>query len=192
VASVAGFWTRAVVVAGLLVGLQACETMKVNSDYDRSVSFTGYDTFSWISEHPMVSHAPEVSPIAERRIQDAIVDTLGAKGIRYVPNQADADFVVGFSVGSREKVSVTSTTYPVAYRGVYRWGGMYYNDVDVRQYTEGRLAIDVFDTREKRPVWHGYVTKNVTSSDQNKREELIREAVAKILAGFPPGVASAQ
>ena len=90
-------------------------------------------------------------------------------------------------VGARERVSVTSTPYPVAYRGAWRWGRAYYNDVDVRQYTEGRLAIDIFDAKEKRPVWHGYATANVSSAtDRAERQALLREAVTKILAEFPP------
>jgi len=180
---------------GALFSITACESIQVNSDYDHDVSFASYKTFSWISEHPMVSKATEVSPLAEGRIQRAIADNLTRKGIRYVADQAKADLVIAFSVGAREKVSVTSSPYPAgvwpgAY-GYHGWGGAYYNDVDVRQFTEGRLAIDVFDMGQKRPVWHGYGTKNVTSAMRKDPEAAIREAVTAILKDFPPGAPKA-
>lgn len=169
-----------------LAGLPACETIKVVSDHDPSFSFAGYDSYAWISEHPMVSSAQGINPLLEGRIMAVIQESLGQKGMKLVADPAQADFVVAFGVGARDRVSVTSTPYPVAYRGAWRWGGAYYNDVDVRQYTEGRLAIDIFDADEKRPVFHGYATANISGADQAKRQQMLREAVARILAEFPP------
>jgi len=179
---------------GALLALAGCESFKVNADYDHDVAFGNYRTFSWISDRPMISKATEVSPLAEGRIQRAITDNLSSKGIRYVADQAKADFVVAFSVGAREKISVTSSPYPAgvwpgAY-GYHGWGYGYYNDVDVRQFTEGRLAIDVFDVAQKRPVWHGYATKNVTSAMRKDPEKTVNEAVTAIFKDFPPGVAA--
>ena len=170
-----------------LTALPGCETIKVVSDHDPSFSFSGYDSFAWMSAHPMVTAGPGMNPLIEGRIMAVITETMRAKGISLVPTAEQADFVVSFSVGARERVSVTSTPYPVAYRGAWRWGRAYYNAVDVRQDTEGRLAIDIFDAKEKRPVWHGYATANVSSAtDRAERQALLREAVTKILAEFPP------
>jgi len=63
----------------------------------------------------------------------------------------------------------------------------YYQDVDVREYTEGRLAIDLFDVRRRRPVWHGYGTRSLTGREVKDPEKLIGAAVTAILADFPPG-----
>ena len=167
--------------------LSGCETIRVVSDHDPEFSFAGYDRFAWMSEHPMIAAGPGTNPLLEGRIMAAITETMRAKGVSLVPTAEQADFVVSFSVGARDRVSVTSTPYPAAYRGAWRWGRTYYNDVDVRQYTEGRLAIDIFDAREKRPVWHGYATANISSiTDRAERQALLREAVSKILAEFPP------
>ena len=178
-----------------LLAVGACESIKVNSDYEHDVAFASYRTFSWISDHPMISKATEVSPLAEGRVQRAITNDLASKGITYVANPSKADFVVAFSIGAREKISVTSSPYPAgvwpgAY-GYHGWGYGYYNDVDVRQFTEGRLAIDVFDVALKRPVYHSYGTKNVTSSMRKDPEKTINEAVTAILKEFPPGRAPA-
>ena len=70
------------------------------------------------------------------------------------------------------------------------WGGPYYQNIDVREFTQGRLAIDIFDVKQKQPVWHGHATKSISSSDQKNAEALINKAVAAILKDFPPTSAS--
>ncbi len=118
----------------------------------------------------------------------AIAESLTGKGLRMLDDPESADFVVAFTVGARDEVQVTS--YPTAYRSWGRggyWGGGYYgNDIDVRQYTEGRLSIDIFDRAEHRPVWHGWATKRITRKAQEDPEPVLREVVAAIMAKFPP------
>ena len=114
-------------------------------------------------EQPLLSAPAEASPLASGRIQRAVAKALAAKGFGSVSDVGSADFLVGFTLGARDKVRVDTNRYPVGFRGPYRWGLAYYQDVDVRQYTQGRLAIDVFDAKLQRPVWHGYATKNLSS-----------------------------
>jgi hypothetical protein len=173
-------------VGALALLLPGCASIQAKSDFDREANFAAYRSFTWIAAEPLMSAPPEVSPLASGRIQRAITATLQAEGYRYEANPARADIAIGFTLGARDKVRVDTSTYPVGFRGPHRWGVAYYQDVDVRQYTQGRLAIDMFDTKLKRPVWHGYATKNLSSSDRKNAEQLILEAVTAILGGFPP------
>ncbi len=72
-----------------------------------------------------------------------------------------ADFVVAYTVGTREKI--VSTSYPTTYQGDWGWhlyGRYYYQtEVEHRTYTEGTLGIDIFDGKSKEPVWHGWASK---------------------------------
>ncbi len=164
-----------------------CESIDTKTDYDTSFDFSGYHTFSWISKSPLISKSPEVSPLAEGRIANAVTNVLSQKGFRFVDDAAKADFVLAFTVGARQQVRVTSNPYAVGYgAGPYMWGRPYYQDIDVREFTQGRLAIDIFDVKQKQPVWHGHATKSISSSDQKNAEELINKAVAEILKTFPP------
>lgn len=175
------------------VVLSGCATTtKGSADYDPSVNFANYHTFAWISQHPMIvatAQGQQISPLAEGRIMRAIADSLTSKGYRLLDTPDNADFVVSFTVGARDNIQVTS--YPVAYRGFYGragyWGGAYWgSDVDVQKFTEGRLAIDIFDRKEHRPIWHGWATKKITPKTQENPEPVINEVVAAILAKFPP------
>jgi hypothetical protein len=171
----------------LLATATGCQTFNTTTDYDSSFNFANYHTFSWVSKSPLISKSAEVSPLAEGRIMNAVKADLTQKGFRFVDDPAKADFVVAFTLGSRQQVRVTSNPYAASYGyGAYTWGRPYYQDIDVREFTQGRLAIDIFDVRIKEPVWHGHATKSISSSDQKNAEDVINKAVAAILKPFPP------
>lgn len=179
-------WLAAAVAA---LALAACQTLRVASDYDHSASFAGFHSFGWLPRE----HQGNANPLVVQRAHDAIQAELISRGYTYSDNSANADFVVDFTIGSRERMDVQS--YPAAYAGPgpgwgYRdwWGYPYWGtQVDVRQYREGTLSIDIFDGHSHRPVWHGWATKELTAADIQNSEAPIRAAVTAVLARFPPG-----
>ncbi len=159
----------------------------VQSDFDAGTDFSSYRTYSFISDKPLISAAPGVSPLLQGRLIAATQRGLDAKGYRYIDNREQADFVISFTVGARDKIRVNS--YPSTYRGAYMggWAAPYHSEVDVRNYTEGTLAIDAFDVAERKPVWHGWAVKSITMSERQNPEPLINDIVDAILKEFPPG-----
>ena len=179
--------SRWVVVAAIAVLLTACASLHVGSDFDRTVNMRDYHTFAWMPR----DHHGTSNPLVAQRAHDAIQEVLTGKGFIYAENSAQANFVVDFTIGSRERTDVQS--YPAPYSGFgwgyHGWWGYPYwgNQVDVRQYREGTLSIDVFDARTHRPVWHGWAKKELTSADVEHSEGPVRAAVAAVLESFPPG-----
>jgi hypothetical protein len=177
----------AVVTAILL--LAACETIRVGNDHDPSADFLRYHSFVWMPPH--TRRYESSNPLIVQRAHDAIESALTTKGYTLVSNPAVADFVVDFTIGSHERVDVRS--YPTPYGGPwmrgggYWWGAPYWgSEVDMRQYREGTISVDIFDARTHRPVWHGWARKELTRSDIEHSAGSIRQAVDSILAGFPP------
>ncbi|MCH8616508.1 DUF4136 domain-containing protein [Sphingomonas sp. SM33] len=177
---------RCLVLASALM-LTACTTgPDISSDFDPSVNFAKYRTYSWIYTAP-----PEgMNPLTYERVHASIDRSLAARGY----TQANpGDFAVAFTLGRRDKVQVTDFgPYGPYYPGWgwgYRWGGWApaYRDVDVRNVTEGSLAIDFYDTTTKRPIWHGVATQEVTPGKVD--QALIDTAVDATLAKFPPTTA---
>ncbi|MCB1662681.1 MAG: DUF4136 domain-containing protein [Pseudomonadales bacterium] len=170
----------------LLIGLflSGCATIKSGSHQDESVSFTDYRTFSWIADNPLilgVGESSSVSPLTLRKISEAIKNELIVKGFVFTENQHAADFVLSFTVGTREKINASS--YPSPYSGA--WGWHYYEtDVVHRTYTEGTLSVDIFDGKTKQPVWHGWATKIILTPDREDPSALIKEAVTAIFNKF--------
>jgi hypothetical protein len=179
----------------LLAALAGCAAAPPVTDYDPSINFGKYKTFAFIGEHPLLKGegAEATSPLLEGRLITVTENVLSARGFTRVADRESADITVGFTVGGREKIKVNS--YPEPYRasyGMYRggWGGgMYYGgstSVDVDQYTEGTLAIDIYDVSEHKPVWHGKATKRITKKMQENPRETVSEIVTSILGTFPP------
>jgi len=166
--------------------LSGCSTLDVVTDHNPGVNFASYQTFAFMPEQTLrVATLNAVSPLLEGRLKDAATNSLTMQGYRLQRDPERADFVVSFTLGAREAIRVES--YPVAYRGTWRWGARYYQQVDVTNYTEGTLAIDLFDSRSREPVWHGRTSKTITTADRKNPTSVINEIVSAILAEFPPG-----
>lgn len=178
----------------LLAG--CASTFEASYDHDSNNDFTKYQSFAWISKNPMKvgKSVGALNPLLEPRIMSALENALVAKGYKYVIQPKNADFVLSFTIGSREEISVSSypsmsAGYGRAYPGHWGWGSAYYGggtETRVREYTEGMLAVDIFDVEDRRPVWHGVATKRINDSDRDNLEATIQAGVDAILAGFPP------
>lgn len=186
---------RLLLMAIVSLSLGACASgFQATYDHDPAQDFSGYKTYAWISEHPMIVGSTDriPSPLLESRIMQAIEDGMSVRGYSKAANAESADFTLSFTVGSRQEIKVDS--YPAAYGGYgyprgWGWGGPYYGmgtETTVRQYQKGMLALDVFDVSEHRPVFHAVATKSITDSDRKKLDETVQAAVDAILQGFPP------
>jgi len=180
---------RAGVVLLVLALLGACSTtLPVRTDYDHQADFSGYRTFTWISDNPLITPEggnPAISPLTRQRVVTAIESELQLKGYTRANSRDQADFAVAFTVGTRDRIDIDS--YPIAYRGNWYWRqSFWYYDVRASTYQEGMLAIDIFDQATHQPVWHGFTSKRITSGDRKDPASIIHQAVAAILAKFPP------
>jgi len=79
------------------------------------------------------------------------------------------------------------------YYGHYGWYPWYYGPnygVQVSEYTEGTLFVDLIDAKKKELAWQGIGSGGLTTSGNvAKKEERIKEFVAQIMAQYPPVVA---
>lgn len=178
---------RVLSVVAIGLTLSACATLKVGSDFDHDARFSGYHSFAWMPRE----HHGTGNPLVAQRARDAIQDQLSRKGFGYLNDPATADFVVDFTIGARDRMDIQS--YPPPYDGPWIWGshgwwGYSYwgNQLDVRQYREGTLSIDVFDSGTHKAVWHGWARKELSQADIDRSEAPIRKAVEAVLAQFPP------
>jgi hypothetical protein len=186
----ASSWRFAAVLAWTVIvaHLTGCATLSTEYDFDKTNDFARYRTFAWMTSDPVMDvrgDTARASALNRRRIVEAVEAELVAKGFSKVADRASANFVVDYTVGARDRIEVES--YPIEYRRPWKWGWPYHwRDVNVRIYTEGRLAIDIFDGGSRQPVWHGVGKKRITESDIKRAEREIPAAVQAILAPFPP------
>ena len=169
--------TASVAILGSPVLLTACTTgksYKTYDDYNPNIDFANYQTFSFISDSPMIVSSAQgaVSPLLQPRLMNAIRADLSRKGFPLRHRSGCRPTWPSRSPSAaRDQIKVDQypasyrTGYGSYYRG-YGYGMNYATETRVRQYTEGQLAIDVFDVRSKTPAFHGTASTRVSSSDR--------------------------
>lgn len=181
-------------LAALLVALLgACSSSpSIESDYDynRQIDFTQFRTYAFIDDSPMAVSSTQgaVNPMLEGRIMESIRIAMNGKGYSEVTDPEQADMVIAFTIGSRDQIQVDS--YPATYGAAYTRRGYYYGygmgtETRVRQYTEGQLAIDIFDVATRTPAFHGVASKRISESDRQNQQPVLNAVTAEALSGFP-------
>ncbi|MBO6557336.1 MAG: DUF4136 domain-containing protein [Pseudomonadales bacterium] len=171
--------------------LLGCSAPAPRVDFDPSYDFSNDKTFAFISDNPVIrgEGAEGGNPLTEGRLMQITENLMAARGFTRIADRDNADLAVGFTLGARDKIQVNS--YPEPYRyGYGRWGwggGYYYGDsVDVRQYTEGTLSVDIYDPQERKPVWHAVATRKITSKMQENPGVALEQILTEMFATFPP------
>ena len=167
----------------------SCSSISTSHDFDPDAEFARLNSYSWRSESktgPATSDDKAGSPLVLDRVRRAADGHLAAAGYTHVKN--NADFLVVARTGSRERTRITQTPTGYGY-GAGHYGYRYWDDrsVDVYQYEEGSLVIDVVDAKTDKLLWHG-VARSVVPDNPNPDEitKLVNEAVAALLKDFPP------
>ncbi|CAM1363996.1 conserved exported hypothetical protein [Tenacibaculum litopenaei] len=155
----------------------SCSSVRVTTDYDTQVDFAKYRTFAFYKTG--IDKAP-ISDLDKKRIMRAVESELLAKGMR---KSSNPDVLVSLFTKSRERINVNDN----------RFGGFWYpwyygpNQMNVSQYTEGTLFIDLLDAKKKELVWQGVGTGALRMTDVRRKERRIKEFVKEIMAKYPPG-----
>jgi len=171
---------------GILL-LAGCSSYDIKYDYDMQTNFASLKTYKWIER--TVTNATGSASVAQRnnslldkRIRGAVDTQMAAKG--FTPTEDNPDVFVVYYTGLKDKIDVTDWGY--TYAGSY-WGGGLGRNVDVYQYTEGTLIVDLVDSSNKELVWRGSATGVVEPGRKPEEVEArINDVVARIFQNYPP------
>lgn len=158
---------RRTVVVAMVVGLMAAPALakpKITTDTNPNANFASYQTFTFVNARPPAG----MDPVAYERIRMGVEQALTSKG--YTKADAGGDLSLIVTVGARDRTDVET------------WG-MWGRQLDVRQYTEGQLSVDAFDTKTRQPLWHGNATETV--NPKKLEPQKIEAGIASIMASFP-------
>lgn len=162
---------------------QSCVSVRVATDYDKNANFNSYKSFAFFKTG--IDKA-EISDLDKRRILRAIENELLAKGFTKSENP---DILVSIFTKSREKVNVYNNGGWGPYGYGWGWSPWYWgNHSHVSRTTEGTLFVDLIDANKKELVWQGLGRGYLSTGNMEKKEERIKEFVAKIMEKYPPGV----
>ncbi|HET6349210.1 MAG TPA: DUF4136 domain-containing protein [Candidatus Krumholzibacteria bacterium] len=179
-------YSLALALVGIAL-LAGCSSYDIKYDYDLQDDFSRFKTYAWIERtisnaSGSATAALQNNTLLDSRIRSAVDTQMAAKG--FTLSQDSPDVLVVYYTGLANKIDVTDWGY--TYAGSY-WGGGLGRNVDVYQYTEGTLIIDLVDSETKKLAWRGSATGVV---EQNRKPEQIEarinDVVGRIFQNYPP------
>jgi len=158
-----------------LLGALVALAKEVVVDYDHSVDFANYKTYSWI-------RVKVGDPLWVDRITRAVDAQLVAKGWTRVDAGGDA----GITAFGSTREMPTLTTFYDGLGGGWFWrgfGGI--STTTVQETPVGTLVVDIFDEHNMRLIWRG-VAQDALSGKPDKDEKKLNKIVADMFKHFPP------
>ena len=114
---------RRLAVLPLALLLAACQTPRVNHDFDASRDFAAYRSWTW--KEPAVQYRPDDprvrSDLTEQRIRQAVSSQLDQRGLRPVAAGGRADVTVQAYLIVDNRQQQVTTNYGGGWGGGY-WG----------------------------------------------------------------------
>jgi len=152
--------------------VSGCSTIQVSYDYDAGYDFSNLSRYSWL-EMPIDY---SVDTFSFQRVKTAVDQRMKEKGL--VLTTGSADFIVSLE-GHKDTIRRTpqsTTTSQVS--GHYTAS---------EQFQEGMFTLTMIDATSNRLIWEGhgkgFAAPHLSAEDRIKK---INDAVAKLLANFPP------
>ena len=173
------------VSVAVALGATACShNIEVRTIAAADATFAGRSTFLILPVPPprggsrLAANDPMlVNSITYDAIRDEIRRAFEARGYVYSP--ANADLAVAYYASAAPAMDIRTFDYG------YDWRGFPRQYVDVVQYTQGTVIIDVIDPATHKLLWRGQGVAAV-DTDPNKFARELRKAVDAIVAKFPP------
>ena len=175
-----------IVLVGAVLLASGCSSISVKHDFDTQADFAAYRTYQWL-EQPTTAvgdarAAQRMNTLLDKRIRAAVDAQLAAKGMTLVGENPDALVVYHTGLDRKIEVQDWGYTYPR-----YPYGGWYGGQVDVYEYHEGTLIVDIIDNAKDQLVWRGTATKVIDeTASPERREANLNEVIAKLFADYPP------
>ncbi len=193
----------AALAAGAALGLGACASLHVTTDVNPNLSLAACHTYTFAHEHTVNASQPGAwgNPLNADRLRAAIEANMTARGIALAADQAPADCVVGYAIGTRQVFNDyygdwgpgwgmgwgMGMGYGYGGWGGPGFGGWGYDGPWVED--ETRVAIDIFDAKAHKAMWHGAVSQNAADLRGKDAEVKLNAAAAAIFAKMPIGTA---
>ena len=192
------------ITAFVLTSASCSSGVRVRTTVAPDANLSGLHTFRVLGPPQRRTSAPPLSEndpmldnsITNRELRDDLVKAFEARG--YALDGNNPDFVVAYYAGTKEKMDTTYWNPDPWYRYGYRygvragrsfsWAWPWYSyatpPMQVTEYTEGSVIVDVVDPRSKELLWRGQGVAAVSDQPEAYRKDLA-ETVGAILKKFP-------
>ncbi len=171
---------KALLALQVLFLLSSCASIKISSDYDKSVRFSAFGTYEFTNE---TLNLP-VDDTGKQWLLTAVGNELAAKGFTKAEKP---DVLIDIKIKTRQIHTATASN-SVGDGDRYRWGADFSTArVNYEQYKQGTVFVDMIDASTNTLVWEGRAT-GTFDSDANpaRKEEKIKYGTKQMFMNYPP------
>lgn len=165
------------VIAQALMG--CASTSQVFTDYDRSANLEEYQTFGWLPVSASIEARDPLyyNELNDKRIKTAVANQLESRNYQF---SEKPELLIHYHIIMDDKTVVRTDPYGYYY-------GPYWlrSEVNVYEYREGTLIIDLMDADTNSLVWRGWITAFLKNSNPEKMDESITKSVRMIFSEYP-------
>lgn len=173
--------------------LASCSSIKVITDYDKTVDFSQYKTleyYGWADDSDKI-----LNRFDKERIENAFGDEFKKRGME-LAEKGKGDMIVTLFIVTEQKTqtSANTTTMGGGYGGYggyygygpgYGWGGGHSTTtISEYDYTVGTLVVSVYDAAKKELIWEAS-GQGTVDEDPKNAEENVAKAAAQIMKEYP-------
>jgi len=167
-----------------VISVSACSTHPVVQDYSSKTQFTNYQTYQWLPQKS--STLASAQPFIAKRIEQAIINNLHAKGAMIVREQPQAYISYDYRIHRTETLE-PSTTVGVGFGSRhFGFGSMFPIEYETRVYEDAEWIVDIYD-QNKQLIWRGKTIRPLeTFNTPAEAEQHTQNIIDSILNQFPP------
>jgi hypothetical protein len=183
-----------VIAAGILAASQSgIAKVKIRANFDKAFAFKQARTWSWntqgagdiVASRTKEDNAEEIRKRAEPIIMEAVRAEMPRRGLQAASGEGDLALTYYLLLSIGQTAQQLGQFLP----STVQWGVPPFAPVtqSLELVEEGSLVLDL--SAKGQLVWRGIAEAEIkTDMDQQKRANLLREAVKKILEKYPPKI----
>jgi hypothetical protein len=151
----------------------------VHSDSDKDILGWPYTTYNWLNDKEIESRNNPLyyNELTDKRIKTATADEFKKKG--YTLNSNSPDILVHYHIVTQQRSKVL--TEPMGYHYGPYW---LRSRVDVIEYDEGTIILDLMDSKNKNLIWRGWAISVLAEKDIVPKE-MVDKSIKKIFSQLP-------
>jgi hypothetical protein len=164
------------ILIALVLGAWPLSAQDVTHNFMPGTDFSKFHTYKWVN----IEGGVHPNQIVDAQIKQSVDSQLASKGLTKTDSDK-ADLYIGYQVAVDQEKQWNA--YGMG--GGIRWGGM--ATATQSTISVGDFVLDMYDPSTKQLVWTGKATKTLDpSSNQEKNQERLNKAMAKLLKNYPP------
>jgi Domain of unknown function (DUF4136) len=173
---------RMIVLWALLFTVSPGFADQIRVDYDHAAHFSVYKTYSWDDSAAPKQETQFPNQLMRERVAGYIEEALAARGLKHVPT--GGDLLISYQIHVTQEPVYTTFSDGAGWGWDWGWGSSF-STTTVQTFDQGTLVIDMVDANQKKLVFQGTATQDISSKPAKNAKRLCK-GVNEVFEKYPP------